>query len=107
MIYLSLSILLAGKRTPGLRLGPTPNKSSLIKRQKMTPKTGINKRKLQLDDAMVLHAEYMLFIVRFDTGLLCFSFFYCILIFVVINQFHVVCKSGSIDNNLVDNFSDI
>ncbi|XP_078182199.1 sister chromatid cohesion 1 protein 4 [Carex rostrata] len=52
-----LASILAGKRTPGLRLGSTPNKSSLLKRQKMTPKTGINKRKLQMDDAMVLHAD--------------------------------------------------
>ncbi|KAJ1703742.1 hypothetical protein LUZ63_003521 [Rhynchospora breviuscula] len=51
-----LASILAGKRTPGLRLGPTPNNSSL-KRQKMTPKTGTNKRKVQLDDAMVLHAD--------------------------------------------------
>lgn len=62
--------MLAGKRTPGLRLGSTPNKSSLLKRQKMTPKTGINKRKLQMDDAMVLHAEYMLFIICYYVGYL-------------------------------------
>jgi cohesin complex subunit SCC1 len=59
-LYFICPSILAGKRTPGLRLGSTPNKSSLLKRQKMTPKSGVNKRKLQLDDAMVLHAEYVL-----------------------------------------------
>ncbi|XP_072964204.1 sister chromatid cohesion 1 protein 4 [Typha angustifolia] len=53
-----LASILVGKRTPGLRIEPTPPLSKgPLKRPRLTPKIGIPKRKVLLDDAMFLHAD--------------------------------------------------
>ncbi|KAJ3678169.1 hypothetical protein LUZ60_001972 [Juncus effusus] len=52
-----LTSILGGNRTPGLRLGPTQSKGSSLKRQKVGPTPKTVKRKVQMDDSMVLHAD--------------------------------------------------
>ncbi|KAG8044562.1 hypothetical protein GUJ93_ZPchr0069g33260 [Zizania palustris] len=53
-----LASILVG-RTPGLRLGstPIPPKTSSVKRPRLSSKTTTPKRKVQTDDAMVIHAD--------------------------------------------------
>uniref|UniRef100_A0A0D9V906 Rad21/Rec8-like protein N-terminal domain-containing protein n=2 Tax=Leersia perrieri TaxID=77586 RepID=A0A0D9V906_9ORYZ len=54
-----LASILVGRRTPGLRLGSTPisPKTSSLKRPRLASKTATPKRKVQMDDAMVIHAD--------------------------------------------------
>ncbi|CAO2182041.1 unnamed protein product [Urochloa humidicola] len=54
-----LASILVGRRTPGLTLGstPLPPRASPLKRPRLGSKTGTLKRKVQIDDAMVLHAD--------------------------------------------------
>ncbi|KAG8078749.1 hypothetical protein GUJ93_ZPchr0007g4262 [Zizania palustris] len=54
-----LASILVGRRTPGLRLGstPIPPKMSTLKRPRLSSKTTTPKRKVQTDDAMVIHAD--------------------------------------------------
>ncbi|KAK3146921.1 hypothetical protein QOZ80_3BG0275030 [Eleusine coracana subsp. coracana] len=54
-----LASILVGRRTPGLTLGstPLPPRASSLKRPRLGSKTATLKRKAQLDDAMVLHAD--------------------------------------------------
>uniref|UniRef100_A0A0E0JS73 Rad21/Rec8-like protein N-terminal domain-containing protein n=1 Tax=Oryza punctata TaxID=4537 RepID=A0A0E0JS73_ORYPU len=54
-----LASILVGRRTPGLRLGstPIPPKTSSLKRPRLASKTTTPKRKVQMDDAMVIHAD--------------------------------------------------
>ncbi|OAY69780.1 Sister chromatid cohesion 1 protein 4, partial [Ananas comosus] len=54
-----LASILVGKKTPGLRLGPSPPppKTGPQKRLWLTPRAGMPKRKVLVDDAMVLHAD--------------------------------------------------
>ncbi|XP_006645171.1 sister chromatid cohesion 1 protein 4 [Oryza brachyantha] len=54
-----LASILVGRRTPGLRLGSTPilSKASSLKRPRLASKTTTPKRKVQMDDAMVIHAD--------------------------------------------------
>uniref|UniRef100_A0A0A9E590 Uncharacterized protein n=1 Tax=Arundo donax TaxID=35708 RepID=A0A0A9E590_ARUDO len=56
-----LASILVGRRTPGLTLGstPLPPRASSLKRPRLGSKIATLKRKVQLDDAMVLHAEYV------------------------------------------------
>ncbi|KAG2602579.1 hypothetical protein PVAP13_5KG697500 [Panicum virgatum] len=54
-----LASILVGRRTPGLTLGstPLPPRASSLKRPRLASKAGTLKRKVQIDDAMVLHAD--------------------------------------------------
>ncbi|XP_047053439.1 sister chromatid cohesion 1 protein 4 [Lolium rigidum] len=58
-----LASILVGRRTPGLRLDstPLPPNASSLKRQRLTPKTTTPrmtpKRRVKMDDAMVIHAD--------------------------------------------------
>ncbi|XP_062215308.1 sister chromatid cohesion 1 protein 4-like isoform X2 [Phragmites australis] len=54
-----LASILVGRRTPGLTLGstPLPPRASSLKRPRLGSKIPTLKRKVQLDDAMVLHAD--------------------------------------------------
>ncbi|XP_062211600.1 sister chromatid cohesion 1 protein 4-like [Phragmites australis] len=54
-----LASILVGRRTPGLTLGstPLPPRASSLKRPRLGSKIATLKRKVQLDDAMVLHAD--------------------------------------------------
>ncbi|WVZ67827.1 hypothetical protein U9M48_016856 [Paspalum notatum var. saurae] len=54
-----LASILVGRRTPGLTLDstPLPPRASSLKRPKLGSRTGTLKRKVQIDDAMVLHAD--------------------------------------------------
>ncbi|CAL4959982.1 unnamed protein product [Urochloa decumbens] len=54
-----LASILVGRRTPGLTLGstPLPPRASSLKRPRLGSKAGTLKRKVQIDDAMVLHAD--------------------------------------------------
>uniref|UniRef100_A0A0A9D6K6 Sister chromatid cohesion 1 protein 4 n=1 Tax=Arundo donax TaxID=35708 RepID=A0A0A9D6K6_ARUDO len=54
-----LASILVGRRTPGLTLGstPLPQRTSSLKRPRLGSKIATLKRKVQLDDAMVLHAD--------------------------------------------------
>ncbi|BAD82185.1 putative RAD21-3 [Oryza sativa Japonica Group] len=54
-----LASILVGRRTPGLRLDstPIPPKTSSLKRPRLTSKSTTPKRKVQMDDAMVIHAD--------------------------------------------------
>ncbi|RWW49000.1 hypothetical protein BHE74_00044887 [Ensete ventricosum] len=57
-----LASILVGKRTPLLRIGPTPPlpKATSLKRPRAMPRLGMLKKVL-LDDTTVLHAEYASF----------------------------------------------
>nr|XP_010908716.1 sister chromatid cohesion 1 protein 4 isoform X3 [Elaeis guineensis] len=54
-----LASILVGKRTPVLRIGPTPPppKAASLKRPRLTTRPGMPKRKVLLDDTTVLHAD--------------------------------------------------
>ncbi|XP_042385055.1 sister chromatid cohesion 1 protein 4-like isoform X1 [Zingiber officinale] len=53
-----LASILVGKRTPLMRIGPTPTlKETSQKRPKLTPRLNMLKRKVLLDDTTVLHAD--------------------------------------------------
>ncbi|VAH66972.1 unnamed protein product [Triticum turgidum subsp. durum] len=60
-----LASILVGRRTPGLVLDstPLPPNASTSKRQRLTPKTALTpktrtpKRRVKMDDAMVIHAD--------------------------------------------------
>ncbi|XP_074588162.1 sister chromatid cohesion 1 protein 4-like isoform X2 [Curcuma longa] len=53
-----LASILVGKRTPLIRIGPTPTlKETSLKRPKLTPRLNMLKRKVLLDDTTVLHAD--------------------------------------------------
>ncbi|KAJ9540205.1 hypothetical protein OSB04_026711 [Centaurea solstitialis] len=53
-----LSSILVGRRSSVLKMKPTPPvKAPSAKRRRMTPKTGISKRKVLMDDNMVLHGD--------------------------------------------------
>ncbi|KAF8664876.1 hypothetical protein HU200_054189 [Digitaria exilis] len=54
-----LASILVGRRTPGLTLGstPLPPRASSLKRPRLGSKASTLKRKVQIDDAMVLHAD--------------------------------------------------
>ncbi|XP_038984145.1 sister chromatid cohesion 1 protein 4-like isoform X2 [Phoenix dactylifera] len=54
-----LASILVGKRTPVLRIGPTPppTKAASLKRPRVTTRLGTPKRKVLLDDTTVLHAD--------------------------------------------------
>ncbi|KQK11021.1 sister chromatid cohesion 1 protein 4 [Brachypodium distachyon] len=54
-----LASILVGRRTPGLWLDstPLPSKASSLKRPRLGSKTMTPKRKVQMDDAMVIHAD--------------------------------------------------
>ncbi|CAO2196586.1 unnamed protein product [Urochloa humidicola] len=54
-----LASILVGRRTPGLTLGstPLPPRASSLKRPRLGSKAGTLKRKVQIDDSMVLHAD--------------------------------------------------
>ncbi|RCV28569.1 hypothetical protein SETIT_5G414800v2 [Setaria italica] len=54
-----LASILVGRRTSGLALGstPLPPRASSLKRPRLGSKAGTLKRKVQIDDAMVLHAD--------------------------------------------------
>nr|CDM85313.1 unnamed protein product [Triticum aestivum] len=54
-----LASILVGRRTPGLVLDstPLPPNASTSKRQRLTPKTRTPKRRVKMDDAMVIHAD--------------------------------------------------
>ncbi|CAD6228706.1 unnamed protein product [Miscanthus lutarioriparius] len=54
-----LASILVGRRTPGFTLDstPLPPRESSLKRPRLGSKMGTLKRKVQIDDAMVLHAD--------------------------------------------------
>ncbi|ONM35590.1 Sister chromatid cohesion 1 protein 4 [Zea mays] len=54
-----LASILVGRRTPGFTLDstPLPPRESSLKRRRLGSKMGTLKRKVQIDDAMVLHAD--------------------------------------------------
>ncbi|KAL6614005.1 hypothetical protein ACP70R_036275 [Stipagrostis hirtigluma subsp. patula] len=54
-----LASILVGRRTPGLTLGstPVPPRVSSLKRPRLGSKIATPKRKVPMDDAMVLHAD--------------------------------------------------
>ncbi|KAL6840041.1 hypothetical protein ACP4OV_029851 [Aristida adscensionis] len=54
-----LASILVGRRTPGLTLGstPLPPRASSLKRPRLGSKIATPKRKVPMDDAMVLHAD--------------------------------------------------
>lgn len=55
-------------RVASIKTQPTPHKVSSFKRPRLNPKAGVPKRKVLIDDTMVLHAEYV------------FHFSYCLLL---------------------------
>ncbi|XP_077225640.1 sister chromatid cohesion 1 protein 4-like [Tasmannia lanceolata] len=54
-----LSSILVGRRTPFLKMRPTPPppQAASLKRPRMTPRVNVPKRKVLLDDTMVLHGD--------------------------------------------------
>lgn len=56
MIYIVSAV---GRKSSVLKVKPTPTETTSMKRPRSAPRTSASKRKVLMDDSMVLHGEYV------------------------------------------------